>query len=180
MAAPSELRLAFWTELADYVRSMSIAPADVLAPAGLGNYLRPRETEAPVRSALVRALVHGGLSREHAPFLYWVAIHHLAPTVGRDASEAEPNGGGGLSVQQGNAALLLLTPPQATVDWLSYDQPAPPAAVQLPPACYGVCRDLEARAAAIAAGAGVTADWEARLTRDAALATLLRSPPSVG
>jgi len=174
MPAPTELRLAFWTELGDYVRNMNLAPADVLAPAGLGNYLWPHEAAPAVRSALVRALVHGGLNRDHAPFLYWLAIHHLAPTPDLAPAPATEAASAGLSAQEGAAALLLYVAPQTTVDWLSYGQPPPPATVVLPPACYGVVGDLEARARAVAAAAGVAAEWEARLARDTALAALLR------
>jgi len=178
MPAPTELRLAFWTELGDYVRNMNLPPADVLAPAGLGNYLWPREAKPPVRTALVRALVHGGLNRDHAPFLYWLAIHHLAPMTDLAPAPVTEAASAGMSAQESAAALLLYAAPQATVDWLSYNQPAPPAAVVLPPACYDVVGDVEVRARAVAAAAGVVAEWEVRLMRDTALAALLRGAPA--
>ena len=174
MASPSDVRLAFWTELAAYHRGMHLAVADVPAPAGLGSYLWPRETTPAVRAAMARALLGGDLDAAATPFLYWLTIHHLAPPA--DPSQhldgaTTAADGRGLTESELVAALLQWLPAPALADWLGYHQARD--AVVPPPACYRATAtnpvDMVAYAAKLAAAAGVAAAWAARCERDPAV-----------
>lgn len=168
---PEVLRLIFWSELSDYLRGMAVGVDAVPMPAGLAGYFGGRASHPVLRAALTRALIEQQVDATSTPFMYWLAIHHVASVddvvLGPSAPvpERPPPG---LAVEESVRALLTLLPRDALADWLGYGQRlqgmetgAPPPLL-LPPACYRACTRTPAAVAAIADAVGVGPAWRAR------------------
>ena len=195
-AGVPEARGVFWSDLAMYLNRMAVGVASVPIPAGYVGYLWPRERDVGVRAATARALITAGLDAARTPFLYWLAVHHLAPDLEAlsapgladdrtDATTTDPATAfvplpSVLSSDRALAATLMrLLHPVTLLDWLGYAQPGGPAVrddalVLLPPQCYRARRaPLAATGEAVAAAAGEPTLWSERLAHDPELRALL-------
>ncbi|KAK9766148.1 hypothetical protein K7432_004986 [Basidiobolus ranarum] len=81
MNYPSEYRLALWSEYFEMLSTFRIPLNDAPAPNGLKGYFYPVERNFTLLQLYIRALLTRKVTKQHTPFLYWIAVHHLSENV---------------------------------------------------------------------------------------------------
>ncbi|KAL1407551.1 hypothetical protein Q8F55_006984 [Vanrija albida] len=88
MTYPVDYRRLFWAEQPDSLRSIRVADNEVPLEASVaGVYFSPLETERDVLHGYARALVTS-VGEQRSPFLFRVAVHHLAGLFWKGTDEA--------------------------------------------------------------------------------------------
>ena len=142
---PVDYRRLIWIDYAHLLRTIqldvrSVATDHALADGdgALASFLVPTETDAALLAAYADALVSGKIGRAQTPFLYLVAVHHLAATI--FASEEQP------ATTRLAVAVATKCPPALLEDLVRYGQVETEGGVLvLPPRCYEQALDQEGR-----------------------------------
>ncbi|ODN80896.1 hypothetical protein L202_03024 [Cryptococcus amylolentus CBS 6039] len=111
MSYSMDYRKLLWNDHATALRGMRMKmdEAPVEDVKGLSGYFEPRETSAEVLSGYARALSRGWILEDRNPFLFHLAVHHLAATFWEGTEEAKDSTRVGLLVgllATGSDALL--------------------------------------------------------------------------
>ncbi|CAG8752531.1 30627_t:CDS:1, partial [Racocetra persica] len=74
---PIDFKYLVWSDLYDILGTIRIDYNDVICLEPLNLYFWPIEINAAILQAYVGAVIHCKVTRDKAPFMYWLAIHHL-------------------------------------------------------------------------------------------------------
>ncbi|CAG8754648.1 1204_t:CDS:1 [Gigaspora margarita] len=74
---PVDFKHLVWSDLHDILGTIGIEYKDVICLEPLNSYFWPLESNTTLLQAYVGAVIHCKVTREKAPFMYWLAIHHL-------------------------------------------------------------------------------------------------------
>ncbi|KAI9098105.1 hypothetical protein DFS34DRAFT_619645 [Phlyctochytrium arcticum] len=87
MSYPADFRELFWTQLVDLLPIISLKADEIYSPGGIEDFTRPVETEPKVLQAYAHALVEKKVTKMATPFLFEVAMAHVAGYVQVGTSE---------------------------------------------------------------------------------------------
>ncbi|WVQ73769.1 hypothetical protein IAR50_003349 [Cryptococcus sp. DSM 104548] len=112
MSYPMDYRKLLWNDHATALRGMRMKMDEIPVEdgKGLAAYFEPRETSTEVLSGYARALSRGWVLEDRNPFLFHLAVHHLAATFWEGTEEAKDSTRVGLLVgllATGSDALLI-------------------------------------------------------------------------
>ncbi|GAA5934592.1 uncharacterized protein JCM15063_004625 [Sporobolomyces koalae] len=86
---PNDYRRLLWTDYSHLLKTLRFEPHEVISDVAndgvsdsrLSTWFYPRETNETMLKAYVDAVVSDLVKRHESPFLYWIAVHHVALSV---------------------------------------------------------------------------------------------------
>ncbi|BGP33718.1 hypothetical protein JCM10296v2_005522 [Rhodotorula toruloides] len=138
MSYPVDYRRLIWTDYAHILRHLRFSVDEAISDidptrveTALASYLEPRETNEALLMAYVDALSSGAVSEESTPFLYFVALHHVASAVFVDEADSESTTAAKLV-----KALVARRAGKVVQQVVRYHQANEGEEVKVPPACF--------------------------------------------
>ncbi|GAA5974547.1 hypothetical protein JCM11641_002084 [Rhodosporidiobolus odoratus] len=141
MSYPLDFRRLLWTDYSHLLRNLRFRVDEVIADkegeGALASYLEPREENETVLFGYLEALVGEKVTEEGTPFLYFVAVHHVASALFAGIGLAERQEEQRKTPEKVVKALVNRKAGGVLSMLLQYAQARLGEEVKTPPACFG-------------------------------------------